>query len=1138
MLARFHPNCCLLFLLLLLSLSNPAAAQSTASLSEGQWHKMGITQQGVYKLSQQFLQEEGIINATTNPQHIRIFGQGGGMLPQANSASRPDGLQENAIFVAGQADGTFDAQDFVLFYAQGPDRVEYNTHTQSFDYEKNIYSDTVWYFISVADEKGLRIATKENLPLSQPVINEYTAYAALEEDQVSLLKSGRNWLGDQFGYVKSKDYPLPLRHILPNSTLSIRAAFVGASTATSNFKVFVNEVLAHQQELAPIRDPNRNRYAEKGTRETKESEISTSGFDQHEQLNIRLEYEGSSSAGGAYLDYIFTTVRARLRYEGTPLFFRAPESMQYPLARFELKGAKQGLEIWDISKPQQASRQAYTLSDQGLHFGGASNKLREFVAFDPKEAPTPVKVKKVARQNLRADLSPELVILTHVSLLSEAERLAAFRRQHDGLKVKVVSTEQVYNEFSSGAQDISAIRDYMRHLYTKGGKLRYLLLFGRGYYDFKNRTDRAYNLLPVYQSFNSTHPVISYASDDYYGFLEEEEGSWEENDEGNHSLDIGIGRLPVISLSEARAVVDKLIRYQASPEALGSWRNKLLFVADDGDNNVHHQDSERLANIVHEKWPAANINKIFLGAYPQEKVANGARAPKVIEAINEAIERGALLINYTGHGSQNVLTSELVITKAIIDKWENFNQLPLVITATCEFGQHDDSERSGAEHMLLNPDGGAIGLFTAARPVYSHTNFEINSAFYEFAFNRESKGSRQRLGDIIRQTKNRGIPRTGVINRNFILLGDPSMRMSHPEKDINISKLQYEADGSDADTLGAYARVKATGSIVDGHGKIDASFNGMLEAVVYEKPAAYETIDPASPLMQFTIQNTLIFRGQASVEDGHFSFGFVVPKSIRYTLGKGKISLYAVDTTSHTDAGGEFNDFYIGGGSEAALADQSPPKIQIYLNDSSFRSGQMVGSKSMLLVDFQDESGINITDTGIREGVVATLDDQTSFLLNDYYIAAPDDYTKGHIQYPLQSLAAGAHTLTITARDAYNNIGQSKIHFVVGEGNTFEIYSLRNYPNPFRDRTRIVAEHSRAGEDLDVGLWIYNLEGRILHQEQHTILQSLRQVELPEWDGMAAGKKLPPGVYLFKIMLRSLTDSSTTERIEKLVILN
>jgi hypothetical protein len=1139
MVARFYKNCCSFFFLLLwLAFFTQAGAQSPSPLAKGQWHKLGIREQGVYKLTQQYLQQQGIINSSTNPQFIRIYGQGGGMLPQANAAVRPEGLQENAIFVAGQADGRFDEQDYILFYAQGPDRVAYNTLTESFDYEKNIYSDTAWYFITVADEKGLRMASNDNLSVSQPLITQYTAYAALEEDKLSLLKSGRNWLGDQFGYEKTKTYQLPLRHIAPDGELHIRTAFVGSSTAAAHFKVYVNKQLAHQQDLPAIKDPGRNQYAEKGKSTTQESVVPGSGFAKQDQLSIKLEYEGSSSGGGAYLDYIFASVRAELVYEGSPLFFRAPQSLQHPASRFEVKGGREGLELWDLSHPQQPMRQKYSLNGNSLQFGTTTGSLREFVVFNPANAFTPINVKKVPNQNLRSDLSPELVILTHSSLLAEAERLAAFRRQHEGLRVKVATVQQVYNEFSSGAQDVSAIRDYMRYLYTKGGKLRYLLLFGRGYYDYKNRTDRDYNLVPVYQSYNSTHPVLSYSSDDYYGFLEDDEGSWPEDDEGNHSLDIGIGRLPVVSLSEARQVVDKLIRYQTSPETMGSWRNRILFIAEDGDNNVHQQDAERLADLVQEGWPAGNIHKIYLGAYPQVKLATGARAPRVTEAINEAVDRGALIINYTGHGSQDVLTKKLVITKSFIDSWQNKNRLPLVITATCEFGQHDDRKRSGAEHMLLNPEGGAIGLFTAARPVYSHTNYEINSAFYKFTFSREPNGSTQRLGDIIRQTKNRGIPLTGVINRNFLLLGDPSMRIAHPTKEINISRLQYEEDGASADTLGAFARVQATGTVLDAQGHTDASFNGILEAVVYEKTSEYETIDPETPLLRFKLQNKLIFRGQATVEQGLFSFGFVVPKNIRYTIGQGKISLYAVDTSKHIDAGGEFRDFFIGGGSNAASADETPPTIQVFLNDSSFRSGQTVGTKSMLLAYFQDKSGINITDTGIQEGVVATLDGQSSFLLNDYYMADPDDYTKGRLQYPLQSLAPGRHTLRISARDAYNNIGHSEIQFIVSDHKAFEIYSLRNYPNPFRESTRIVAEHSRAGEDVEARLWIYNLGGALVHQEQHTIPQSMREIKLPAWHGEAAGKKLPAGIYLFKIMLRSLTDGSISEKTEKLVILN
>ncbi len=1150
---RFFKDCCAsLFLLLIFALYSTAAAQNNSPLAEGQWYKIGITKEGIYKLSFQYLQNHGVVGSTTNPQNIRIFGQGGGMLPQANDQPRSDGLQENAVFVSGEQDGQFNPQDYILFYGQGPDKIRFNPENNQFDYEKNVYSDTVFYFITVGSEKGKRVSSSANLAVSNPVIREYDGFFAFEEDNINLLNSGRRWFGQDFTGNFSQTYPpaagtstpvhqYPLYNILPNSTLTVSSAFVGTDSVPSVFTVSVNNFVAQTVQLPASNFSQRNLYAEKGRIKEQTDQVNTGNLGSLDKLSVRIDYQGrSSTSNAAYLDYITVSAKCMLEYRpetGIPLFFRSSESLQHDKARFEIGGATTGILVWDLTNPQQPRIQEAGISGNILSFGTTTGALKEFVAFRPEDVTEPQSIRKIANQNLRSDTSPEFVIIAPPALAPEANRLAAFRQQTQGLKIKVVSPEQIYNEFSSGAQDITAIRDYMRFLYEGSGRLRYLLLFGRGSYDYKKRNNPDYNLVPVYESYNSTHPIFSYTSDDYYGFLEKDEGSWEEINDVSHSLEIGIGRLPAKNAKEAKQMVDKLIRYEDLSATSGSWRNSILFIADDEDGNVHHRDAEKLSEITEKNWPAANINKIYLGAYPQVALASGESSPAAVKAINNAIDKGALFVNYTGHGRYDILTEENIITKPIIDTWTNKNKLSLFVTATCEFGQHDNKLTSGAEHLLLHPEGGAIGLVTASRPVYSHTNFEINSAFYEYALPSGSNINNS-LGDIIRLTKNKGVESTGVVNRNFLLLGDPSMKMAYPVNEIHLQELQYESSGEKADTLGAFETVKAIGSVMSPAGQADPSFNGIMEAVVYEKPHPYETIDPKAPKMLFNIRNKVIFRGKVKVEQGDFAFSFVVPKSIAYNYGSGKVSLYATDTTRQLDAVGYYSDFMIGGSSKSAGGDSHPPRVKLYLNDTTFVNGEKVGQKSTLIAYLRDENGINIMSNGVDGGIVATLDGKTTFELNDYYFSDMGSYTSGSLKYPLEVLLPGPHTLTLTARDSYNNISKSTIEFIVSGKNDFQVYKAYNSPNPFRDYTRIEAEHSRAGEDIEADLFIYNLAGQLVSKQNQIFPQSLRKLEFEEWDGSRNGRKLTPGIYLFKVVLRSLTDGSRAERTEKLVILN
>ena len=1144
MYSRSGRSCCAFFLLMLLCIGLGSAGASKASppLAEGLWHKMGTTQQGIYKLSYQYLKKNGIVSSGTNPQHIRIFGQGGGMLPQENNQPRPDGLQENAIYIAGEEDGSFDQNDYILFYAQGPDKLIFNPEEQDFEYEKNLYSDTAFYFITVSAEKGKRISTLPDLATAGPLITSYNAFAAHEQDLVNILNtripqqgSGRRWFGESLPSNSSTAFPLPLYHLEENQPVKIHAAVISTDTGTGTVQLLANDYAVSTLSLPAIADPEKNPYAQKGFIKEIKEQVNSSSIGELRSLSLHLKSEGSRF-GTVFPDFLTVSALCRLQYREEALSFRSAQSLLHPEVKYKIAAAPADLMVWDISNPQNAGLQKAVAKDQSLSFGASSGSLKEYVAFRLTDAKEPVSIQKTENQNLRADTSAELLIVCAPSLAEEAHRLASFRMQHDGLQVKVVTTAQIYNEFSSGAQDITAIRDYARFLYQEGGKLRYLLLFGRGYFDYKKRTGPDYNLVPVYESYNSTHPIDSYASDDYYGFLEEEEGSWKENENDNHSLDIGIGRLPVKNPQEARQVVDKLIRYSTAPDAFGNWRTDILFVADDEDGNVHHSHADKLAGMAEQLWPDSKINKMYLGTFPQVPNASGQKSPQMTEALNKAIDGGALIVNYTGHGNWERLTDEYVITKQVISKWENKHRLPLFVTATCDYGRHDANRISGAEELVLKPDGGAIGLLTTSRPVYSHTNFEINSAFYSHVFPAEGEAP-PRLGDIIRLAKNQGTDKARLANRNFLLLGDPSMMLAYPKNTAVIDRLIPETGSSD--TLSAYTKVKATGFILNGENVTDNSFNGTVEAVVFEKPVPYQTIDPATARMDFTLRNNVIFRGKASVRQGEFSFNFVIPKSIVYKVGHGKINLYAVDEESKRDASGYYDQFKVGGSKADPGHDSSPPEIGLFLNDSSFVNGSKVGQESILFAWFKDESGINLTNSGVEGGIIATLDGQTKYDLSGYYYAATDDYRSGSLQYPLEGLLPGKHTLSLSVRDAYNNISKSEINFVVGEKNDFEVYKLVNYPNPFHDKTRFYAEHSRAGEDVEALLQVYSLSGQLLFERTQLFPQSRPRLELDEWNVREeSGKNLLPGVYMFKVILRSLSDNSRAERTEKLVILN
>ena len=490
----------------------------------------------------------------------------------------------------------------------------------------------------------------------------------------------------------------------------------------------------------PLQSVYEGTYSQKGTDNLGSFKInSNSEANATNAYTLSLKFnKANASKSRAYLNYFIVTAKCRLALHEGQLIFNSLSSVDQPTSTYQISGATPNTLVWDVTNPLKPVGQQYKLSGEMAVFGVASSTLRSFVVFNEGGFYTPILVGQVPNQNLHAEAAPDLLIVSYPGFLPEAERLADLRRQHDGLDVLVVTTNQVYNEFSSGAQDVTAIRDFVKFLYDQSPedhKLKNLLLFGRCSFDYKNRTSHNTDFVPTYSSRNSLHPIGSYSSDDYYGFLDEGEGEWTESSSGDELLDIGVGRLPVKSLEEAHIVVDKLYNYAENPEAFGPWRNDICFVADDGDNQdgtLHERDADKLATLVDTAFSSFNTKKIYIDAYPQITSPVGESAPEANEALEKNIEKGLLIVNYTGHGSETRLASETILNITSISKLKNYQKLPLFVTATCEFGRHDDPKIvSGAEYLLLNPLGGAIGLLTTSPACVCQLQFCIERSLLQ-----------------------------------------------------------------------------------------------------------------------------------------------------------------------------------------------------------------------------------------------------------------------------------------------------------------------------------------------------------------------------------------------------------------------
>lgn len=1112
-----------LYLLFCIAAASHLKAQSSV-LQSGYWYKVAVKQNGVYRITRSQFLKMGF-SASTDPKKIRIFGYPAGMLPQSNAVPRSEDLTELAILVTGEEDGILHVNDAIYFYAEGPDRHWFDNQHEIFGYEKNLYSDYNYYFITVGPGNGKRITSLANLAGTYPLVDTYDNFIYHETDSHNELKSGRMWFGEKFDLTPEVTFKLAVPGIVAGSTIGLVSEVMAQSFQSTAFNLFLNNQPVGSQTLGPI--PN-DRYGVKGQirRDTFLIPESSVNATASSELQLRYVYQKSPSGRSVgYLSYFLIQTRQHLRLSGTQLIFRSAESTRQPTSTFLIGNTTSQTEIWNITRPFDVVQQEKTFNAGISSFSAASAELQTYIAFSPA-APAPEFIGKVANQNLRGLPAANLIMVVHDNFLSEAHRLASHRQTVSGWAVNVVTTTQIYNEFSGGRQDISAIRDFVKHQFDKEpGTLRALLLFGKGSYDYLNILPNNRNFVPTYQSRNSLHPLLTYSSDDFFGFLENHEGEWSESPSVNHTLDIAVGRLPVKSITEAKQVVDKIIAYETTAHQNRSWRKTIAFVADDGDENLHAIHADILAENIEQNFAHADVRKLYLDAFPQVSGAAGQTSPLARNELQRLFQDGAFIINYSGHGSERQWAQERLLDELFIADLRN-NRLPVLVTATCEFGRQDDPIFvSGAELLLLKPQAGAIALVSTSRPVFASNNFFLNQAFYQALFT----GSPQFLGDVFRITKNNSL--SGVANRNFSLIGDPSLRMLVPENNIVITSV---ATQSGSDTLRALSRVTVSGEIRKPDNTINSSFNGIVQLTVFDKPVGHTTLGNENPPFNYQEFRTHLFRGQASVQHGIFSAEFIVPRSINYAVGNGKLSAYAFTSDAITNASGFLKDFKVGLSENYYLPDNTSPSIEVFMGDTTFVDGSEVPSNTRLIVRLQDESGISPSNFGLGNTLTASLDDSEIFDLTRYYEADINDYTRGTIVYPLFDLAPGFHRISVKAWDTYNNPVTASVTFKVGTGQ-LRITSFGNYPNPFRDGTRIYFTHNRAGDDLEVSLEVFSPLSGLIMRKSFQVAESPLRVELFSLEQENFNENPVAGIYVARLVVRSLANGSKNEQVTRLI---
>lgn len=1083
-------------------------------LKEGTWVKLRVSETGVYKLTYEQLSDMGI-----SPAGVRVFGYGGAVLSENISDTYMDDLPEVGIFKYTGNDGVFGAGDYILFYAQGPVSWTYNKDKKIFEHRRNTYSDYGYYFVTSSREGSQNMPLIENPQATDGGIVSFNDdYYLHEIERTNLINSGKKFFGEEF----NKNTPTHSFSIsIPDlaSTEAVLSLSVAHTTRTSESMA----VRLNSKDLESLTLSGTSTSI-KATEGNKDYRFTPKG----DNLSLQLTYSNTSAL--AYLNYFTFTVRRNLRKNGrTPLLFRSTEHIgEDKTVTYHVEGTNSETQIWDVTELDNIFRVSAETSGTGTTFTGNTLSLRQYVAVDVKSDnfKTPTVIGRIPNQNLHALGQADMIIITHSDFIKQARQLAAIHSEYDGITTHVVDGEVIFNEFSSGTPDATAYRRFMKMFYdratTDDMKPKYLLLFGDGSFDnrqlLKANADKNIYRLLTYQSENSYSETGSYTTDDYFAFLDDSNSTvWATN-----KMDIAVGRLPVYSTANAQEVTDKIIRYIKN-EDLGYWKNRAIFIADDGDSNEHIESADSVCDATQRLYPDLLTRKLYIGSYKQEVNASGETVPQMKKEFLDYINSGVLMINYMGHGGHNGWTDEQILTSYDISHMYN-ERYALWITATCGFARFDDFKDNAGELLLRNANGGAISLITTTRTVNAYQNYRLNREITNFILSKDSNGEIITPAEALRLAKNKR-SLSGDANRlSFIYLGDPAMKLNYPKTHkVTIDSINGVSLDEQQASVGALSVVKLKGSVHDILGNTsspDKTFNGTVHITVFDKTDTIQTIitdsDPVP--YRYTYFSNTIFTGETEVTDGEFEIKFIIPKDIKYSLGKGRISMYASDKENRLEGNGYCEDIIIGGEGNDIPIETDGPEITAYLNSPHFINGGRVDRNPLFVARISDSSGINTIGAGIGHDIVLRLDNDAAneIILNNYYRTEIGSFTDGYLNYRLQDLPEGKHTLFFRVWDLQNNSSSIEIDFeVVGKQN-ITMQDLFVYPNPATDVVNIVIDHDRPLLPAEITLYAYDVAGRMVwtHNERQMADEGNRITVKSDLASI-----LTPGIYVIKALI-------------------
>ena len=1069
-------------------------------LSQGRFIKVRITESGVHRISHADLRSRGI-----DPANVRMFGYGGAKLSENSLDPYTSDLPEIAIFDTGSA---------ILFFAQGVTSWSFDAspNVNMFVRTLNPYSLHGHYFITSDNiGEGRRIEMRGAVnPNGAPVhdVREFTDFQVHERELNTMIRSGRDFFGERFTNGASIQIPFSFPNLITNTPIRTQIHVVNSDATRADFRLTLDNSSSPADAFSF----------------TNRSSIRQQNFNAPSaNLNFRLQYNGTANG---FLNFLTVNAQRELRMVGTNMLFHNNRNIGAgSFNRYFLETNNDNIQIWDVTNQRNIQRIPTTRQGGSLVFVDSASERKSYVAIDPNNLtniPSAVLLDEVPRQNIHGMSPVDMLIITHPLFLAPAERLAQAHAENpdNPLRVGVVTTQQVYNEFSSGTPDATAYRWVAKMFYdraqTDADRIRYLLLFGNGHFDNRGiLPSTRSNMVLTFQSVNSWTPDASFATDDYFGLMEDGKGT---NLHNIDRMDIAVGRFPAVTLADANGMVDKTIAYMRN-ENNGGWKNQLLFVGDDNADgwtrnllNIHMRQANELADRVSALNPAFHTNKIMLDAFQPTINASGRRYHDANIRFQNLLRSGVLFVAYMGHGNPSSWGGSQIFTTREANELRNRN-LPLFIAGTCDWSRFDGDVISGGEEVVRNPLGGGIGSLSASRVVFSTPNETLMRNVVDNLF--QPRDEPISIGEAIRRAKN--VPATDGINRlKFIYFGDPSIRLQKPNRHrIEVT----EINGNASDTVRAMSSNTVRGIVVNRAGAKQSHFNGTVSIVVFDKEETITALlnddnsTDGHPHLPFQFQdrpNTL-FRGSAEVVNGEFEFSFIVPRSIRFNYGSGRMIFNAWSSEDNfEEAQGYFEDFIVGGSEDIPRTTESPT-VRMYLNHPGFVSGGRVNETPIFKAHIFSNYGINISSPDPGHDMLLMVGNR-SFVLNNYFEARLGTYKEGTVNFQLPELAEGRHSLRFRVWNMHGNSTVEYLDFEVVRDLQPEIFSVTAFPNPATTEVNFKVTHDRADEIISMRVDVFDLTGRQIW--------SRTQEDTPviNWNiERDTGGRINPGIYIYRI---------------------